>query len=62
MNGIPLINGQEYSWGDIQCIIAGVVLVGIKGIEYSDEQEMEEIYGAGNRPVARGYGRISCTG
>lgn len=62
MNGIPLINGQEYSWGDIQCAIAGVVLVGIRGIEYTDEQEMEEIYGAGNRPVARGYGRISCTG
>jgi hypothetical protein len=61
MNGIPLINGQEYSWGDITLTIANVPIVGITAIEYDDDQEMEEVYGAGNYPVARGYGRISCS-
>jgi hypothetical protein len=53
MNGIPLINGNEYSWGDIACTVAGVVVTGITGIEYDDDQEMAEVYGAGSYPVAR---------
>lgn len=62
MNGIPLINGNEYSWGDIVCTIAGVPVVGITGIEYSDEQEVVNNYGAGRYPVSRSKGRITCTG
>jgi hypothetical protein len=62
MNGIPLINGNEYSWGDIACTVAGVVVTGITGIEYDDDQEVAEVYGAGSYPVARGYGRITCSG
>ena len=40
MNGIPLINGTEYSWGDIVFSIAGTPVIGITGIEYNDEQEV----------------------
>ncbi|MDR0546309.1 MAG: hypothetical protein LBG77_01770 [Dysgonamonadaceae bacterium] len=62
MNGIPLINGQTYSWGDIICTIAGIPVTGITAIEYSDSQEMQENYGAGRYPVSRSKGRIACTG
>lgn len=62
MNGIPLINGIEYSWGDIVCAIAGVPVTGITGIEYSDEQEVTDNYGAGRYAVSRSKGRITCTG
>lgn len=62
MNGIPLINGIEYSWGDIQCLINGSMVTGITGIEYSDDQEVTENYGAGRYPVSRSKGRITCTG
>lgn len=62
MNGIPLINGVEYSWGDIVATIAGMVATGITGIEYSDEQEVTDNYAAGRYPVSRSKGRITCTG
>lgn len=62
MNGIPLINGTEYSWGDIVCSIAGTPVIGITGIEYNDEQEVTDNYGAGRYPVSRSKGRITCNG
>lgn len=48
------VNGQAYSWGDVDVKIPGLVLV-VQEISYDDEQDMEESYGKGNRP--RGYGR-----
>lgn len=62
MNGIPLINGKEYSWGDISVLINGTFVSGITGIEYSDEQEVTDNYGAGRYPVSRSKGRITCAG
>jgi hypothetical protein len=62
MNGIPLINGNTYSWGDIIFSVAGVPVTGVTGIEYSDNQEVTDNYGAGRYPVSRSKGRISCTG
>ncbi len=62
MNGIPLINGVEYSWGDIVCLIDGTPVVGITGVEYSEEQEVVDNYGAGRYPISRSKGRISCSG
>lgn len=64
MNGlraVPLINGVEPAWANLVVNIAGFPEIGIRAIEYKDEQEMENIYGAGQRPVGRGYGRITAT-
>lgn len=58
----PLINGRSYGWADITIAPAGVPLNGVTAINYSDKQEMENVYGAGNLPVARGYGRITFDG
>ncbi len=58
----PLINGHEYGWGDIVVNISGVSVTGIKAVKYEEEQEKENIYGAGRNPVSRGYGRIKTTG
>lgn len=52
----PLINGKTYSWGDIAVVIFGKRIVGITAINYDQEQEKENVYGAGNVPVNRGYG------
>ena len=62
MNGIPLINGMEYCWADISVLIAGTPVTGITGIDYKDDQEVADIYGAGRYPVSRSKGRITCTG
>lgn len=57
----PLINGREYGWSDIVCNIGGVPVVGIRAIKYEEEQEKENIYGAGGNVISRGYGRTKAT-
>lgn len=59
MNGIPLINGVEYSWADITCTIAGAPVTGITAVKYDDDQEVVNNYGAGRFPVSRSRGRIT---
>jgi len=46
------INGKEYSWGDVEVVLFGRPLVGIRGIEYGVKQEKELQYGRGNKPYA----------
>lgn len=58
-NGVPMVNGMLYSWADIVAAIAGVPLSGITGIEYGDDQEVVNKYGAGRHPVGRAKGRIT---
>jgi hypothetical protein len=55
-NYTPLINGQSYGWGDIIINILGRDVVGRTAIMYSDDTEKENVYGAGNLPIARGRG------
>lgn len=57
-----VINGIQYGWGDITFNIDGQKVENIRAIEYGDEQEKEEIYGAGRYSIGRGYGRIKCQG
>lgn len=58
-NGVPLINGVEYAWGDIVVAINGVPLVGITAIKYDDTQDVQDNYGAARLPITRSKGRIT---
>lgn len=58
-NGIPLVNGMLCSWADVVVLIGGVPVTGIIGVEYSDQQEIVNKYGAGRYPVGRAKGRIT---
>ncbi len=63
MNGlreVPLINGVEPSWANLKVNIAGFPETAIAAVNYEDDQVLENIYGAGQQPVARGYGNITC--
>jgi hypothetical protein len=55
---IPLINGTAYDFSQIIVTILGVPVASVSSIEYSEEQEKTNNYGAGNRPVSRGQGAI----
>lgn len=57
-----LVNGQTYGWTDLDVVILGRRIVGIQAINYTDEQEMESIYGAGNKPIGIGRGPITFEG
>lgn len=59
MASIPLINGTAYDWSQIVFNVLGVEVSGVDEISYSEEQEMTDNYGAGNRPVSRSYGQIT---
>lgn len=56
----PLINGIAYTWAQIKLNLLGREVVGIVSVEYSDKQEMQDNYGAGNYVVSRGIGKIMC--
>lgn len=58
---VPLINGKSYEWADIIINILGVPLIGVTQISYDENQKMENIMGAGNRVVSRGYGSYEPT-
>lgn len=52
----PLVNGIAYHWANINLVLFGVPVVGIRAISYKRKQAKENIYGAGVKPIARGYG------
>lgn len=58
-NGTPMVNGMMYSWADVVCSIAGVPVTGIVAINYGEDQEVENKYGAGRYPIGRSKGRIT---
>jgi hypothetical protein len=58
----PLINGIAHSWADISINIMNTPVYGVSALKYEDNQEIVDNYGAGNRPVSRGYGKIECSG
>lgn len=60
MEIVPLVNGNLYTWADITVLVGGTPITGIRGVKYSDKQEVANIYGAGRYPVGRGKGRITC--
>lgn len=60
-NGVPMVNGMLTAWADIVTTVGGVPVTGIVGVEYSDEQEIVNKWGAGRHPVGRAKGRITPT-
>jgi hypothetical protein len=57
-NRVTIINkfGKMAGWNSVTARILGRDIVGIKKIAYSDEQEMENEYGAGNMPIGQSEG------
>lgn len=61
-NGVPMVNGMLCAWADVVVLIGGVPVTGITGVEYGDQQEIVNKYGAGRHPVGRSKGRITPSG
>jgi hypothetical protein len=56
------INGKTYSWEDISVVLPYGEIVSFQSIEYSDEKEIEPVYGKGSNPLAYGTGNYSAEG
>jgi hypothetical protein len=59
---VPLVNGVQYGWVNLNNIAFGVPVIGILGIKWRRKQVKENQYGAGNDAIARTYGNITYEG
>lgn len=62
MNFPVNINGQVYEWASAIFNINGVAVSGITAIIYKEDQQIDPVYGAGNRQVGYSSGPITNTG
>jgi hypothetical protein len=53
---IPFINGVQHSWASMRANILGRTVTGISKIDYSDDKEIVNLYGAGSEVTHRGEG------
>jgi hypothetical protein len=52
----PLVNGVNWAWKNVTLVLFGVPITGITKISYTTKQDKANNYGAGSKPVSRGYG------
>lgn len=59
-----MVNGNEYSWEDINAILPGKATPaeGIIAISYTVKKDHVNIYGRGDKPVALGRGKMEFDG
>jgi hypothetical protein len=57
----PLVNGVAYDWSHVIINVLGRTVIGVKSLDYAENQDITDNYGAGIRPTTRGYGNIKCT-
>lgn len=56
------LNTREYEWSDVTVVVAGRVVTGLRGIEYSSKQEKEACYAKGNTPNSIQHGNKAYSG
>lgn len=59
---VQVINqfGHVADWGSVELVIFGRKIIGVSKIAYSQEQEVEAVYGAGHFPIGFGKGNQNC--
>lgn len=53
--------GEVTGWNHITLNMLGRDVEGVNELEYNDDQEMENVYGAGAYPVGQGKGQYNAT-
>jgi hypothetical protein len=62
MASTALINGVNYSWGNLSVVLFGNIVIGITKISYKAKQEKTLNHGWGQQPNSIGYGRYQYEG
>ena len=55
-------NTREYEWSDVNVIVAGRPVTGIRGVKYSSKQEKELLHAKGNKPIGIQHGNKTYEG
>lgn len=59
----PIINGQNFAWSDVGLMLFGTTpVIGIASIDYEENADMEDNYGAGAFPIGQGIGQFKYKG
>jgi hypothetical protein len=61
-NEIPLlINGSAYNWANVRIQFSNMTtsIIGVTNISYSSSREFENVYAAGDQPIARSSGNVT---
>lgn len=45
-------NTREYEWADVNVVVAGRTVTGLRGVKYGAKQEKELVHAKGNKPYA----------
>lgn len=45
-----MVNTREYEWSDVNVVLAGRPVTGLRGVKYSAKQEKELLHAKGNKP------------
>ena len=45
-----MVNTREYEWSDVNVVLAGRLVTGLRGIKYGAKQEKELLHAKGNKP------------
>ncbi len=56
------INGKEYAWGDVQVVMWGRNVVGLRGIDYKVKKDKQPLYGMGRTAKSIQHGKRSVEG
>lgn len=56
------INGELYSWSSVRVNLLGRNLVGLKGIEYKDSEEVKGVKGRGKKDIGYVKGNYQASG
>lgn len=64
VENVTLVNkfGKMAGWNSVTANLLGRDLEGITELEYDDEQEMENVYGAGAMPIGQADGNYAAKG
>ena len=57
-----MVNTREYEWSDVNVVVAGRVVTGLRGIKYGSKQEKELLYAKGNKPHGIQHGNKGYSG
>ena len=45
-----MVNTREYEWSDVNVVLAGRLVTGLRGVKYGAKQEKEHLHAKGNKP------------
>lgn len=53
---------REYDWSKVTVVLAGRMVTGVRGVEYTESLEKEALYAKGNKPIGIQHGNKSYSG